>query len=184
MLVGTIDEYAEKRGLFPAIIDGAADRLRPVLLTTLTTVLGLAPLLFEKSQQAQFLKPTVITLVYGLGFGLVFVLLVVPALLAVQQDMGMNIRSSRRALRAKGAVLPVGVASAGIALLGAASLGAVAVTGSLPQVIAWMLPAGLVAMPLVAGLLVFLLGTAVIVGVTYVIAAALIRQRTQPPVQP
>jgi multidrug efflux pump subunit AcrB len=64
----------------PAIIDGAADRLRPVLLTTLTTVLGLAPLLYETSQQAQFLKPTVITLVYGLGFGMVLVLLVVPAL--------------------------------------------------------------------------------------------------------
>ncbi len=70
VLVTTIDEYAEERGLTPSIIDGAVDRLRPVLLTTLTTVLGLTPLLYEQSQQAQFLKPTVITLVYGLGFGL------------------------------------------------------------------------------------------------------------------
>jgi hypothetical protein len=67
VLVTTIDEYAEDRGLTPSIIDGAADRLRPVLLTTLTTVLGLTPLLYEQSQQAQFLKPTVITLVYGWG---------------------------------------------------------------------------------------------------------------------
>jgi multidrug efflux pump subunit AcrB len=62
VLVSTIDDYAKERGLIPAIIDGASDRLRPVMLTTLTTVLGLAPLLFETSRHAQFLKPTVITL--------------------------------------------------------------------------------------------------------------------------
>jgi len=39
VLITTIDEYATTRGLIPAIIDGAVDRLRPVLLTTLTTVL-------------------------------------------------------------------------------------------------------------------------------------------------
>ena len=60
--------------LFPAIVDGVTDRLRPVLLTTLTTVLGLSPLLYETSSQAQFLKPTVITLVFGLGFGVILVL--------------------------------------------------------------------------------------------------------------
>ncbi|MGJ8555715.1 MAG: efflux RND transporter permease subunit, partial [Sulfitobacter geojensis] len=43
VLVTTIDEYAESRGLIPSIIDGATDRLRPVMLTTLTTVLGMAP---------------------------------------------------------------------------------------------------------------------------------------------
>ncbi|HSG57340.1 MAG TPA: efflux RND transporter permease subunit, partial [Paracoccaceae bacterium] len=87
VLVTTIDEKARERGLTPAIIDGAADRLRAVMLTTLTTVLGLAPLLYETSSQAQFLKPTVITLVYGLGFGMVLVLLLVPALMAIQQDV-------------------------------------------------------------------------------------------------
>jgi multidrug efflux pump subunit AcrB len=87
VLVTTIDEYAEERGLFPSIIDGVADRLRPVMLTTMTTVLGLAPLLFERSQQAQFLKPTIVTLVYGLGFGMLLVLLVVPALVAMQADV-------------------------------------------------------------------------------------------------
>ncbi|MFQ6547114.1 efflux RND transporter permease subunit [Aestuariibius sp. 2305UL40-4] len=97
VLVTTIDEYAKERGLVPAIIDGAADRLRPVLLTTLTTVLGLAPLLFERSSQAQFLKPTVITLVYGLGFGMLIVLLVVPALMAMQQDVGRALTALRRA---------------------------------------------------------------------------------------
>ena len=99
VLVTTVDEYAADRGLVPAIIDAASDRLRPVLLTTLTTVLGLAPLLYEQSQQAQFLKPTVITLCYGLGFGMILVLLVVPALLAMQLDVRRQVTSLSRAIR-------------------------------------------------------------------------------------
>jgi multidrug efflux pump subunit AcrB len=99
VLVTTVDEYAAERGLIPAIVDGTVDRLRPVLLTTLTTVLGLAPLLYEGSNQAEFLKPTVVTLVFGLGFGLLLVLLVVPAVLAIQADLGLQMRAARRALQ-------------------------------------------------------------------------------------
>ncbi|WP_102110366.1 efflux RND transporter permease subunit, partial [Oceaniglobus roseus] len=143
VLVGTIDEYAEKRGLIPAIVDGAADRLRPVLLTTLTTVLGLAPLLYEGSSQAQFLKPTVITLVYGLGFGMVLVLLVVPALMAMQLDFGRQAAALRRAMRgrARGVAVPVGLAAALLAGWFAATLGWVLGTGRYPAPLAGALPA-------------------------------------------
>ncbi len=96
VLVTTIDRYAEKRALLPALVDGVCDRLRPVILTTATTVFGLTPLLFETSRQAQFLMPTVITLVYGLGFGVFIVLVVTPALVAVQRDIGAALRSARR----------------------------------------------------------------------------------------
>jgi multidrug efflux pump subunit AcrB len=99
VLVSTIDEYAEKRGLRAAIIDGVVDRFRPVLLTTLTTVLGLVPLLYERSSQAEFLKPTILTLVFGLGFGMVLVLLVVPALMAAQADVSRAFRALRRSVR-------------------------------------------------------------------------------------
>ncbi|MEM8591671.1 MAG: efflux RND transporter permease subunit [Pseudomonadota bacterium] len=99
VLVTTIDQYAKDRGLIPAIVDGACDRLRPVMLTTATTVLGLAPLLYEGSSQAEFLKPTVITLSYGLGVGMFLVLLVVPALMAMQQDFGTQMRAFHRAVR-------------------------------------------------------------------------------------
>ncbi|NIL97040.1 MAG: AcrB/AcrD/AcrF family protein, partial [Planctomycetales bacterium] len=185
VLVTTIDEYAEKRGLIPAIIDGAADRLRPVLLTTLTTVLGLTPLLFEKSAQAQFLKPTVITLVYGLGFGLVLVLLVVPALLAAQQDMAMNVRAARRAVQAKGAALPVILSGAAMVGLMASTLGAVAISGTLPAFWQTLLPSGLGASPLSAGLLLFLIGSAVIALLAYGITAFVLRsRRDHPPLQP
>lgn len=98
VLVTTIDDYAKTRGLVPAVIEATADRLRPVLLTTLTTVLGLAPLLYETSSQAQFLKPTVITLSYGLSFGLLLVLLVVPSMVIMQQDVGRLFRALRRGL--------------------------------------------------------------------------------------
>ncbi len=132
VLVGTIDEHARTRGLFPAIVDGACDRLRPVLLTTLTTVLGLAPLLYESSQQAQFLKPTVVTLVYGLGVGMVLVLLVVPALMAMQADVGDRVRAFRRVLgrRTGGMGRAVGAAGFAIALWFGVTLGWAAATGA------------------------------------------------------
>ncbi|QPH52306.1 efflux RND transporter permease subunit [Pontivivens ytuae] len=99
VLITTIDEYAKDRAIIPAMVDAVADRLRPVLLTTLTTVLGLAPLLYETSIQAEFLKPTVITLCYGLGFGMILVLVVVPAIVGIQTDVGRLLRSARRGVR-------------------------------------------------------------------------------------
>jgi predicted RND superfamily exporter protein len=123
VLVSTVDDYVRRRDLRSAIVDAAADRLRPVLLTTLTTVLGLAPLLYESSSQAQFLKPTVITLSYGLGFGVVLVLLVVPALLAVQADFGRFFVSLRRAVRVRRVGAIVLGAGAGTGVLFALTMG-------------------------------------------------------------
>ena len=147
VLVTTVDDYAETRGLVPAIIDAATDRLRPVLLTTLTTVLGLAPLLFERSSQAQFLKPTVITLVYGLAFGLVIVLLVVPSILAMQADIGRQVLAFRRGLRA-GARAPwmlagLGLAVLAVAALFAATVGSVLMTGAALGPLEGALPEGI-----------------------------------------
>ena len=116
VLVTTIDEHAKTRGLVPAIIDGTSDRLRPVMLTTATTVLGLMPLLHETSQQAQFLKPTVITLVYGLGFGMLLVLLVVPALIAAQNDIGRQFAALSKALSFRLRSVRLGFAVIGLAI--------------------------------------------------------------------
>lgn len=133
VLVTTIDEYAKERGIIPAIIEGTADRLRAVMLTTLTTVLGLMPLLYETSRQAQFLKPTVITLIYGLGFGMFLVLLIVPSLIAIQTDIGKMLGTLRRLWHGRGrtaakpAVRVTGLA-AGAMLL--AFVGSVAIWGA------------------------------------------------------
>ena len=121
VLVTTVDEYARDRAQIPAIVDAVRDRLRPVLLTTLTTVLGLTPLLYETSSQAQWLRPTVITLVYGLGFGMVLVLILVPALLAMGHDLSRAGVALRRALRLplrrRGRMAGLAVAAAGAAIL-------------------------------------------------------------------
>ena len=173
VLVSTIDEYAENRGLIPSIIDAAADRLRPVLLTTLTTVLGLAPLLYEQSQQAQFLKPTVITLVYGLGFGMGLVLLVVPALVAIQADIARPLTALRRAARSPSRSVRSLLAGTGAALLVwmAATLGWVMAQGALPAPLVTALPALAGMDPMRAALLLFLLGAVVIVLLAYAVAA-------------
>ena len=140
VLISTIDEYAKSRALISAVIDATADRLRPVILTTLTTVLGLAPLLYEQSQQAQFLKPTVITLSYGLGFGVVIVLLVVPSLVIVQQDVARLFRAWRRGLFGRHRAGPhrvilAGATGAALALV-VATMGMWVVNGGAPGLLA------------------------------------------------
>ena len=108
VLITSIDEYARDRGIVPSIVDAVKDRLRPVILTTLTTVLVLTPLLYENSSQAQFLRPTVITLVYGLGFGMLLVLLVVPSLIAMQGDMKRFSTALHRGLKFRNFRIRVG----------------------------------------------------------------------------
>lgn len=68
-----------------AIIEASTQRLRAVLLTSLTTIAGLTPLLFETSLQAQFLIPMAVSMSFGLMFSTVLVLLVIPAMLAVYE---------------------------------------------------------------------------------------------------
>ena len=62
-----------------AIYGAAIARFRPIILTTLTTVVGLAPLILETSRQAQFLVPMAVSVAYGLLFGTFILLLVLPA---------------------------------------------------------------------------------------------------------
>ena len=99
VLIVAAERKAAVRARVPALADAAADRLRAVFLTTATTVAGLAPMLYETSRQAQFLKPTVITLVFGLGFGMILVLLVTPAMVAIRGDLAALAASTRRMAR-------------------------------------------------------------------------------------
>ncbi|WP_425072261.1 efflux RND transporter permease subunit [Sagittula sp. S175] len=171
VLVTQIDEYGKDRGLIPAIIDGAADRLRAVFLTTATTVLGLAPLLYERSADAQFLKPTVVTLVYGLGFGMVLVLLVVPSLVAVQHDVTQAWAALKKGWRFRAAPVRGLLLAGTAAVLGwlAVTLGWVAVTGALPAALGGG-AAG-------AALGLFLGGALVVVLVLYAVAAGAVALR-------
>lgn len=170
VLVSTIDEYSEKRGLLPAIVDGVADRFRAVLLTTMTTVFGLAPLLFERSSQAEFLKPTVVTLVYGLAFGMFLVLVLVPALMAVQHDMERMVRAFTRGARRgpQTALLATGVALTAVFAL---TLGAVVLTGALPGWIVAAVPA-LAEVTLGLAFALFAVASAIVTFLAYLITRA------------
>lgn len=97
ILVSTIDEHIAKgQDIFQAVIEGARDRLRAVLLTSLTTIGGLLPLLFEKDLQAQFLIPMALTIVFGLAVATLWVLLLVPSLIAIQGDVGRLLHRLRQ----------------------------------------------------------------------------------------
>ena len=79
-----------------AIVEAACQRLRAVLLTSLTTIAGLTPLLFETSLQAQFLIPMAVSISFGLAFATFLVLLLVPSLLMLHEGF-IQRRQSRRA---------------------------------------------------------------------------------------
>ena len=178
VLVTTVDQHSKNRGLVPALVDAACDRLRPVLLTTLTTVLGLLPLLFERSNQAEFLRPTVVTLVYGLGFGMALVLLMVPAMLAVQFDMQRMVRALRRAGRmragARGLGAVVAVCAVAMVALFGATLGHVMWAGTWPAAVSGWLPM-LAGAGAGAALGVFLLGTVALALTGYLAGALVLR---------
>ena len=68
-----------------ALVEAACSRLRAMLLTSATTVVGLGPLIFETSLQAQFLIPMAVSLAFGVGFATVLVLIFTPALLSLHE---------------------------------------------------------------------------------------------------
>ena len=70
-----------------ASVQGATLRLRAILLTTLTTVAGLTPLMFETSFQAKFLIPMAVTLTFGLVFATALTLVIVPAFNMIFLDL-------------------------------------------------------------------------------------------------
>lgn len=83
-----------------AIVEACCQRFRPVVLTTMTTVAGLVPILFESSVQAQLVRSMATSLAFGLAYGSILVLLVVPCFLSyVQSAASGSHRLYRRLLR-------------------------------------------------------------------------------------
>lgn len=70
-----------------AIKQAGISRFRAIMLTSLTTVAGLYPLVFETSNQAQFLVPIGITIAYGVFLGTIFILIVFPSLIMCLNDI-------------------------------------------------------------------------------------------------
>ena len=70
-----------------SLLGAGAARLRPIFLTTITTVLGLTPLMLEQSMQAKFLIPMALAISFGLMSATVLILLLLPALLVIGEDV-------------------------------------------------------------------------------------------------
>ena len=75
-----------------ALAEAGKSRFRAIFLTSLTTIAGLAPLLFEQSRQAQFLKPMAISISYGIGYATVLTLLVLPLFLSFSNAIKKNVK--------------------------------------------------------------------------------------------
>lgn len=82
-----------------AIFEAGLSRFRPILLTTITTTVGLYPIILEKSFQAQFLKPMAVALAYGVLIGTMFILLFFPALIMFLNDVRVTMRWLWRGIR-------------------------------------------------------------------------------------
>jgi multidrug efflux pump subunit AcrB len=73
-----------------ALFEAGRSRFRAIFLTSLTTVAGLAPLLLEKSRQAQFLKPMALSIAYGIAFATFLTLIMLPIFLAFSNRIKMS----------------------------------------------------------------------------------------------
>ena len=78
--------------LFDALVNAAVSRFRPILITTVTTFAGLAPLMFSGNTQAQILVPMATSLAFGILLSSFAALLIVPALWLVLNDIGRRTR--------------------------------------------------------------------------------------------
>ncbi|WP_017932073.1 efflux RND transporter permease subunit [Robiginitomaculum antarcticum] len=74
-------------GAYQAMLDSCVARFRPILLTSVTTFIGVTPILFETSAQAEFLKPMVVALAYGVLFDFFLTLMLVPAMYGIGVDI-------------------------------------------------------------------------------------------------
>ncbi len=86
-----VDQYNRNRrdtnaSVVQAIVAASQRRFRAIFLTTATTALGLTPMLFESSTQAQFLIPMAVSLATGIVFASVIILFLIPALVIIRED--------------------------------------------------------------------------------------------------
>ncbi len=92
VLVDYINKRKQDMGLHDAILTAGAARFRPVMLTSITTFIGLMPLLYEQSTQAQFLIPMAVSLGFGVLFATFITMLLVPVNYVLMENGKKRIR--------------------------------------------------------------------------------------------
>ena len=92
VLVHYVNQKSKNSTLLEAAKSAGMARFRPILLTSLTTFVGLLPILFERSLQAQFLKPMAIAIGFGVLFATFITLIMVPCLYLILEDILQALR--------------------------------------------------------------------------------------------
>ena len=88
VLIDYVNRLRDKGvGAYQAMLDACVARFRPILLTSVTTFIGITPILFETSTQSEFLKPMVVALAFGVLFDFFLTLMLVPAMYGIGVDI-------------------------------------------------------------------------------------------------
>jgi len=103
VLIDYVNRLRDKGvGAYQAMLDACVARFRPILLTSVTTFVGITPILFENSAQAEFLKPMVVALAFGVLFDFFLTLILVPAMYGIGVDITRIFRSMWTGIRQPG----------------------------------------------------------------------------------
>lgn len=93
VLIGKFNTYLQDGMSFDkALYQASKSRFRAIFLTSLTTIAGLAPLIFEESRQAQFLIPMAISIAYGIGVATGLTLVILPIYLSLANDLKVRVK--------------------------------------------------------------------------------------------
>ncbi len=93
VLIGKFNSFLKDGMPFDeALVEAGSSRFRAIFLTSLTTVAGLAPLILEKSRQAQFLIPMAISIAYGIAIATILTLLFLPILLSTSNSLKVGFK--------------------------------------------------------------------------------------------
>jgi multidrug efflux pump subunit AcrB len=98
VLIDFINRYwkASPQHLYGAIVKACHVRMRPILLTSLTTIFGLAPMAFGLGGKSPFWAPLATAIMWGLAFATLLILSMIPAYYAILQDIGYLFRHRKR----------------------------------------------------------------------------------------
>jgi len=94
IMIDYANKKREGKSVFQAIHEAGVRRFRPIILTTLTTFGGLAPIILETSRQAYYLIPMAISLGFGIVFATAIILVIVPCLYMILEDVLSQVYTS------------------------------------------------------------------------------------------
>ena len=92
IMIDHANRHRDRLSAYDAILQAGARRFRPIFLTTATTFCGLSPIILEQSLQAQYIVPMAISLGFGIVFATAIILVIVPCLYMILEDVMQKVR--------------------------------------------------------------------------------------------